>query len=261
VDDATPADGRLPLLPGSLAIDTGVADGTLADQLGDQRIGNPDIGAVEYPRSARVWIGVKNKADNGLRVDLLAEAFVNGVAAGASVLTNLTTGLPGGFANAFFYTVLLPPVDAPSGRRLTLASARPAGRGEYGTARPGTTGSPWTAPARMPAAASAQPPRAKPPLSLRFGLIPLACGALQPKRRLEYSGSCRSHGPTRRLGPEHTGAFEVSRRTRISPEPAVPRMNEDRHWPRSSSSSRRRSGADAPSVAGPSQSPGSRSGA
>lgn len=139
VDDGTPADGRLPLLPGSLAIDTGVADGTLADQLGDQRIGNPDIGAVEYPRSARVWIGVKNKADNGLRVDLLAEAFVNGLAAGTSVLTNLTTGIPGVFANAIFYTVPLPPVDVPSGATLDLkVSARRSCSGSgvnTGTAR------------------------------------------------------------------------------------------------------------------------------
>jgi len=123
-DDGSPADGRLPLLPGSLAVDTGVADGTLADQIGEPRIGNPDIGAVEYPRSARVWIGVRGKVDYGLRVDLLAEMFVNGVAAGQGQLNNLTTGQPG-FAGAFFYTVPLPPVDAPSGATLDLrVSAR-----------------------------------------------------------------------------------------------------------------------------------------
>ncbi len=123
-DDGTPADGRLPLLPVSPAIDTGAADGTLADQIGEPRIGNPDIGAVEYPRSARVWIGVKGKADYGLRVDLLAEVFVNGAPAGSGLLTNLTTGQPG-FAKAVFYTVPLPAVDAPSGATLDLkVSAR-----------------------------------------------------------------------------------------------------------------------------------------
>jgi hypothetical protein len=192
VDDGSPADGRFPLLPGSLAVDTGVADGTLADQLGDQRIGNPDIGAVEYPRSARVWIGVKNKADNGLRVDLLAEVFVNGLASGTSVLTNLTTGIPGGFANAFFYTVPLPPLDVPSGATLDLkVSARRSCSGagvNTGTARLWYNGKPVDSGTSEDAGSrSARSPRARLPtcsagrLRPRSGPRPRRC--LQPLER------------------------------------------------------------------------------
>ena len=79
---------------------------------------------MEYPRSARVWIGVRGKADYGLRVDLLAEVFVDGAPAGSGLLTNLTTGQPG-FAGAVFYTVPIPAVDAPSGTTFDLkVSAR-----------------------------------------------------------------------------------------------------------------------------------------
>ncbi len=137
-DDGTPANGRLPLLPGSPAIDAGIADGTSADQIGEARIGNPDVGATEYPHSARVWIGVRDKADYGLRIDLLAELFVNGVPAGQGLLTNLLTGHPG-FSSALFYTIPVAPVDAPSGATLDLkVSARRACSGSginTGTAR------------------------------------------------------------------------------------------------------------------------------
>ena len=124
VDDGTPADGRLPLLPGSPAIDAAAVDGTTSDQIGEQRMGNPDGGAVEYPRSVRVWIGIKNAADFGLRLDLLAEVRVNGALAGQGQLSNVTTGRAG-FTGATFYTVPIPAVDAPSGSTLAVTvSAR-----------------------------------------------------------------------------------------------------------------------------------------
>ena len=88
------------------------------------RIGAPDIGAIEYPRAVKVWIGVKGTADIGLRVDLLAETFLNGAPAGSSQLANLSTG-KNGFANAVLYTVPIPVMDAPSG---TLVETRISAR-------------------------------------------------------------------------------------------------------------------------------------
>jgi hypothetical protein len=124
IDDGTPADGRLPLLAGSPAIDAGAADGTTADQLGQARIGLPDVGAIEYPRFLKIWISEKSAADNGLRADLLAELFVNGVALTPSQLTNVVTGRIG-FATAVFYTIPVPAADVPSGSTLDVrVSAR-----------------------------------------------------------------------------------------------------------------------------------------
>lgn len=123
-DEGAPGTGHFPLLPGSPAIDAGTSDGSATDQVGELRIGAPDIGAIEYPRSVKVWIGVKGATDIGLRVDLLAETFLNGSPSGQSQLNNLTTG-KNGFTNAILYTVPIPVQDVPSGTQIQLrVSAR-----------------------------------------------------------------------------------------------------------------------------------------
>jgi predicted outer membrane repeat protein len=123
-DDGSPGNGHFPLLPGSPAIEAGTSDNNPTDQIGEVRIGVPDIGAIEYPRSVRIWIGVKSSTDNGLRVDLLAETFLNGAPSGQSQMNNLSAG-KNGFANAILYTIPISVLDAPSGTQLDVrVSAR-----------------------------------------------------------------------------------------------------------------------------------------
>jgi hypothetical protein len=119
-DPGTAGDGRYPLLPGSPAIDAGTNAGcTATDQMGETRVGACDIGAVEYPRRAKVWIGVGGGGGINLRVDLKAEMYVDGALAGQGQLTNQATGGVG-FNNAILYTIPLPVVDVPSGLLLEL---------------------------------------------------------------------------------------------------------------------------------------------
>jgi hypothetical protein len=118
-DDGTPAGASFPLLAGSPAIDTGTPDTTTTDQLGQLRMGLADIGAIEYPRFVKVWLGGKTSADKNLRVDLLMEVFVDGLPAAPSQLPAVLIGGIG-FANATLYTVPVPAVDAPSGSALDL---------------------------------------------------------------------------------------------------------------------------------------------
>ncbi len=124
--DGTPGGVYLPLLAGSPAIDTGSPDSTTADQIGQARIGAADIGAIEYPRFVKLWLGAKTNADKTLRLDLLAEVFVDGVPASPGRLSNVAIGGVG-FANAVLLTVPVPAVDAPAGSLLEvrLSARRP----------------------------------------------------------------------------------------------------------------------------------------
>jgi hypothetical protein len=126
IDDGTPGGAYLPLLAGSPAIDKGSPDSTTSDQIGQARIGPADIGAIEYPRFVKLWLGAKTNADKTLRLDLLAEVFVDGVPVTPGQLSNVTIGGVG-FANAALLTVPVPAVDAPSGSLLEirLSARRP----------------------------------------------------------------------------------------------------------------------------------------
>jgi hypothetical protein len=70
---------------------------------------------------AKVWIGLKNSDDVGLRVDLLAEVFVNDTKVAEGQLNNVPTG-SSGFNNALLNTVPLnlTPADVFSGAALNF---------------------------------------------------------------------------------------------------------------------------------------------
>ena len=128
------------------------------------------VGRLSGP--ARVWIGLKNSDDVGLRLDLLAEVFVDGTKVGEGRVNNVGAG-SSGFNSAGLNAIPLAlssgPVDFPvvtpvevkvSVRRTCSAAGTPrAPRGSGTTARSATA-----APRGMRAAASTSsavtPPRA-----------------------------------------------------------------------------------------------------
>ena len=125
-DDGTPAHGHVPLLAGSPAIDAGTnAQCPAADQIGESRVGICDIGASEYPRRVKVWIGLKDGPDIGLRVDLRAEMFVNGTLAGQGQLDNVWAGGTG-FSNAILFSISVAAVNVSVGVLELTVSARRA---------------------------------------------------------------------------------------------------------------------------------------
>ena len=73
--------------------------------------------------TAKIWVGLKNSDDVGLRLDLRAEVLVNGIAAAAGDLNNVATG-SSGFNNAILQSVTLAlssgPVDVPSDAQLEV---------------------------------------------------------------------------------------------------------------------------------------------
>src|SRR6185436_15407115 len=73
--------------------------------------------------TAKVWVGLKNSDDVGLRLDLRAEVRVNGIAAATGDLNNVAAG-SSGFNNAILQSVRLGlssgPVDVPSGAQLEV---------------------------------------------------------------------------------------------------------------------------------------------
>src|SRR5262249_8492415 len=71
---------------------------------------------------ARGWIGLKNSDDVGLRLDLLAEAFVDGTKVGEGRRDNVSAG-SSGFNNAVLNTIVLERVGEPMSvpARSTLA--------------------------------------------------------------------------------------------------------------------------------------------
>ena len=75
---------------------------------------------------ARIWIGLKNSDDAGLRVDLQGQVLVNGVAAVSGVLNNVSGG-SSGFNNAVLQTIALSlgtgAVEVPSGAQLSVEIA------------------------------------------------------------------------------------------------------------------------------------------
>ena len=77
---------------------------------------------------AKVWVGLKNSDDVGLRLDLLAEVFINATKVGQGELDNVTAG-GSGFSGALFNTIPLAltggSVSVPSGAQLSIkVSAR-----------------------------------------------------------------------------------------------------------------------------------------
>jgi FG-GAP repeat len=77
---------------------------------------------------AKVWVGLKNSDDVGLRLDLLAEVFIDATKVGQGGLDNVGGG-GSGFGNALLNTIPLSltagPVSAPSGAQLSIkVSAR-----------------------------------------------------------------------------------------------------------------------------------------
>ena len=71
----------------------------------------------------KVWVGLKNSDDTGLRLDLLAEVFLDATKAGQGELDNVSGG-GSGFGNALQYAIPLAltsgPVSAPSGAQLSI---------------------------------------------------------------------------------------------------------------------------------------------
>jgi hypothetical protein len=77
---------------------------------------------------AKMWVGLAGSDDVGLRLDLLAEVYVNATKAGEGELDNVATG-SSGFNNAILQTIALGltggPVPAPPGSQLSIkVSAR-----------------------------------------------------------------------------------------------------------------------------------------
>ena len=74
------------------------------------------VGRLSALSPARVWIGLKNSDDVGLRLDLLAEVFVDGTKVGEGRLNNVSAG-SSGFNNAILNPIPLAltggPVDFP----------------------------------------------------------------------------------------------------------------------------------------------------
>jgi len=120
-------------------------------------VGSPDSGfpqTVPYSGSAyvyepeltalspaKVWVGLKNSNDVNMRLDLLAEAFIDAMKVGQGELDNVGGG-SSGFNNALLMAIPLAltggPVSAPSGAQLSIrVSARRTcfGRGISGAAR------------------------------------------------------------------------------------------------------------------------------
>jgi hypothetical protein len=98
---------------------------------------------------ANLWIGLKNSDDVGLRVDLLAEVFVNAVRVGHGELDNVVAG-GSGFSNAALRTITLAldglPMSVNTGDALKLKlsvrrTCAPAGHAS-GTARLWYSGQP-----------------------------------------------------------------------------------------------------------------------
>jgi DNA/RNA endonuclease G (NUC1) len=81
------------------------------------------LAAVE---TAKVWVGLKNSDDVGLRLDLRADVLVNGSVAASGDLNNVDTG-SSGFNNAMLQSVPLllsaGPVDVPAGAQLEIRVA------------------------------------------------------------------------------------------------------------------------------------------
>src|SRR5262249_3126633 len=78
--------------------------------------------------TAKVWIGVRNSDDAGLRLDLQAELLVNGVLAASGTLNDVAAG-SSGFNNAILNSIPLSlssgPVELPAGAQLDVrVSAR-----------------------------------------------------------------------------------------------------------------------------------------
>src|SRR5262249_62371736 len=64
--------------------------------------------------TAKIWVGLKNSDDVGLRLDLRAEVLVNGVVAASGDLNNIDTG-SSGFNNAILQSVPLSLLAGPGG--------------------------------------------------------------------------------------------------------------------------------------------------
>ena len=80
------------------------------------------IGPVSILSPANLWIGLKSSDDVGLKVDLLAEAFVGTTKIGEDQLPNVSTG-SSGFNNARLDTILLKhvgPAPVPIGAALKI---------------------------------------------------------------------------------------------------------------------------------------------
>lgn len=74
---------------------------------------------------ARIWVGLKNNGDAGLRLDLRAEVLVNGVATATGILNNVSSG-GNGFDDAILQSIAMSlpsPVEVPSGAQLSLRVA------------------------------------------------------------------------------------------------------------------------------------------
>jgi virginiamycin B lyase len=75
------------------------------------RISGGPLARLTELSPAKVWVGVKNSDDVGLRLDLLVEVFVNGTRVGQGALDNVSAG-SSGFSNAILNTI---PLALPGG--------------------------------------------------------------------------------------------------------------------------------------------------
>jgi hypothetical protein len=92
------------------------------------RISGGPLARLTELSPAKVWVGLKNSDDVGLRLDLLVEVFVNGTKVGQGELDNVSAG-SSGFSNAILNTIPLAlsggSVSAGSGSQLSVkVSAR-----------------------------------------------------------------------------------------------------------------------------------------
>jgi len=93
-------------------------------------VGNTSSATVSYEVKrtltaigpAKVWIGLKNSDDAGLRLDLRGQVLVNGAVVGSGTLNNVPGG-SSGFNNAILQTIALSltgSVEAPAGAQLSV---------------------------------------------------------------------------------------------------------------------------------------------
>ena len=115
---SAPGSGTLTLSQNVVSVDVQTGSTTVSPV-------NPSLNALS---PAKVWIGLKNSDDVGLRLDLRAEVLLNSTKIGEGQLNNVGAG-SSGFNNAFLQTIPLAliggEVTVPSGAQLQLTvSAR-----------------------------------------------------------------------------------------------------------------------------------------
>jgi uncharacterized Zn-binding protein involved in type VI secretion len=120
--------GHSVAVSGDTAVVGAVLDSDAGSNSGSAYVYEPASTLLSALSPAKVWVGLKNSDDVGLRLDLLAEVFIDATKVGQGELDNVG-GAGSGFNNALLNTIPLSltgdPVSAPSGAQLSIkVSAR-----------------------------------------------------------------------------------------------------------------------------------------